>query len=64
MFDVRDIDWTAKTLDIYIDDSLVVNDGPFRDASATGIRSLLLYNFQSPTGGVSEAWWDEIVFLK
>jgi len=53
----RDIDWTAKNFDYYVDSKLVKADIPFRNAAVVNdMDRLYLYNFHSG----SEAWWDDI----
>lgn len=52
----RNIDWTNRTFDFYVGNTLVSADIPFRDAIATEITQLHLYNF-SP----AQSWYDEIV---
>jgi hypothetical protein len=55
--ELRDIDWTGKHYDVWVDGLLRATDVPFRDTSKTSIGRIDLYNYQD-----SEAWWDEIVF--
>ncbi|SKA95114.1 PQQ-like domain-containing protein [Prosthecobacter debontii] len=56
----RNLDWTAKNFDYYVDGTLVKADIPFRNASyADELSQMWLYNFS--TG--SEAWWDDIRVL-
>ncbi len=54
----RNIDWSSKNFDFYVDGQLVTEDIPFRNAySVNSIGSLFLYNYSAN----SEAWWDDIV---
>jgi hypothetical protein len=50
--------WTAKTIDFYVDDSLVQSGIPFRNPGISALTMLNLYNFN-----YAEAWYDEIEFL-
>jgi subtilisin family serine protease len=53
----RDINWVDKNFDYYVDNVLIKEDIPFRNASyADNISSAYLYNY---TPG-AQAWWDEI----
>ncbi len=49
------MDWTAKTSGFFVDNTLRVVGGSFRDTSFTGIKEVILYNHEN-----SDAWWDEI----
>jgi len=52
----KDIDWTYKVFDYYVDGILIKADIPMRNPnSAYGITATYLYNFEN-----SEAWWDQI----
>jgi hypothetical protein len=54
----KNIDFTSKTFDYYVNEVLIKTDIPFRDASIIqNFDRLDLYNF---TEG-SQAWWDEIL---
>lgn len=56
----RDLDWSTKNFDYYVDGALVKADIPFRNPSSVNqISRLWLYNFS--TG--SEAWWDDVRVL-
>ena len=56
----RDIDWTAKNFDYYVNGALVKTNIAFRNASAVaGFDTLYLYNFSTN----SEAWWDDVRVL-
>ncbi len=56
----RDLNWSTKNFDYYVDGSLVKADIPFRNPSSVNqISQLWLYNFS--TG--SEAWWDDVRVL-
>lgn len=56
----RNIDWTNKNFDYYVDNQLIKADIPFRNAAiANRAARLFLYNFDS-----TEAWWDAITVGK
>lgn len=53
----RDMDWTAKNFDYYVNGTLVKADIPFRNpAYVDEVSQLWLYNFSTD----SKAWWDDI----
>jgi subtilisin family serine protease len=53
----RDINWIDKNFDYYVDNVLIKEDIPFRNALyANDITSAYLYNYTSG----AQAWWDEI----
>ena len=53
----RDLDWTAKNFDYYVNGALVKVNIPFRNAAwVDEVSQLWLYNFSTD----SEAWWDDI----
>ena len=52
----RNLDWSAKTFDYYVDGALKKAGIPFRDSAATQVSGLYLYNFSPGT----TAWWDDI----
>ncbi|MDZ4287320.1 MAG: S8 family serine peptidase, partial [Prosthecobacter sp.] len=53
----RDIDWTAKNFDYYVNGTLIKANIPFRNATLVNeVSQLWLYNFS--TG--SDAWWDDV----
>jgi len=55
----RDVDWTLKTFDYYVDGVLVQADIPFRNADiAQQCRLAFAYNYNEDT----DAWWDEVFF--
>ena len=54
--ELRDFDWTARTFDYYVNDTLIHAAAPFRATSATDIRRLDLYSLGAT------AYWDEITF--
>jgi hypothetical protein len=56
--ELRNINWTTKVFDFYINDVLVTAGFSFRSSTAVDITRLDLYNFD--VGGT--AYWDEIVF--
>lgn len=52
----RNIDWTAKNFDYYVNDVLVKADIPMRNAqTVNAIQRLYLYNYE-----IGDAWWDAI----
>ncbi len=54
--EIKDIDWTNKHFDIYIDGNLIQSDFPFRSQASTDIAQVHLYNFSSGSTGN----WDDI----
>jgi subtilisin family serine protease len=56
LVECRDIDWTARTFDYYIDGTLVQRDLGFRSPDATAVNRLDIYNYRAESG----AWWDDI----
>jgi hypothetical protein len=57
--ELKDISWTGKHYDIWVDGTLQSSNVPFRDTSKTSIGRIDLYNYHN-----SQAWWDEIVFYQ
>jgi hypothetical protein len=55
--ELRNFDWTAKTFDYYVNDTLIRAAAPFRTASAADIGRVDLSN-----PGNATAYWDEITF--
>jgi len=55
----REINWSAKTYDLYIDDNLIQSGITFYNTGATNVRYINLFNYN--TG--SQAWWDEIMLF-
>jgi hypothetical protein len=55
--ELRNLDWTAKTFDYYVNGALLRAAAPFRTSSATVIRRLDLFN---PTNAT--VYWDQITF--
>lgn len=53
--EMRNINWTAHTFDIYINNNLVQLNFPFRSATQNDLSRIHLYNFNSATGV-----WDNI----
>lgn len=53
------LDWTAKTIDYYVDDSLVENKIPFRNPAINSLTLLNVYNYDW-----AEAWYDQIEFIR
>ena len=56
LVEMRNINWSAHTFDIYIDNVLVYATFPFRSASVNSLTRLHLYNFNSGSSG----YWDNI----
>ena len=54
--EMRNINWTAHTFDLYVNGVLDTASAPFR-ANISAIGRIDLYNFDSATG-----YWDEILF--
>lgn len=56
----RELDWTTKKFDYYVNGSLVKANIPFRNAASVDeISQLWLYNFSAN----AKAWWDDIRIL-
>ncbi len=55
--ELLNLDWTAKTFDYYVNDTLILAAAPFRVTSANDIGRLDLFN-----PGNATAYWDEITF--
>jgi len=53
-----DLDWSNRTVDFYVDDTLIEEDVPFRNETASAISGLYLYNQSEGVSG-----WDQIEFL-
>ena len=51
------LNWTLRTVDYYVNDSLVMPNIPFCNTSLTALSVLNLYNFDN-----TQAWWDQINF--
>ncbi len=52
----RNIDWTNRTFDFYVDNTLVSSGIPFKNPNAAAITQLHLYNYSS-----AQSWYDEII---
>ncbi|HUT78769.1 MAG TPA: hypothetical protein VM285_13825 [Polyangia bacterium] len=55
--EMRNINWSTKRYDMYVNNVLRSSNVTFRNTSLTSLGRLDLYNFNSST-----AWWDEIGF--
>jgi len=55
----RNINWSAKTFDLYVDNVSVLTGVTFRNTDATSVGKIWLYNFDDST-----AFWDEIEVLQ
>ena len=53
--EMRNINWTAKTYDVYIDGVLISTGLGFRAPANVNMSRIEIYNYHSTT-----AWWDEI----
>ncbi len=53
------LNWSAKTLDYYVNGALVAAAIPFCNPTLTGISTLNLYNYDH-----TQAWWDQIEFVQ
>ncbi len=54
-FEIRNINWTSKTFDLYKDGAAILLGAGFRDPStASSITRIDLHNYNP-----SQAWWDE-----
>jgi hypothetical protein len=56
--ELRNVDWTAKTFDYYVNDTQVGTAIPFQDAGATSIGRLNL----AADAKVMTGYWDQITF--
>ncbi|HEU4717450.1 MAG TPA: T9SS type A sorting domain-containing protein [Bacteroidia bacterium] len=54
--EMRNINWSAHTFDIYIDNNLITTGFAFRSSSENSLTNLNLYNYTSGTFGA----WDNI----
>lgn len=52
------LDWARRTVDFYVNDTLIEQSVPFRGATASSISTIYLYN-----QGNTASWWDKIEFL-
>lgn len=48
--EMRNINYVAKTYDVWVNGSLVQSNFPFRSSSSTNISTVYLYNFSNATG--------------
>jgi len=51
----KNINWTTKTYDFYVNGALKVSAIPFRSQATTSVMELYLYNYNN-----SQAWYDNI----
>jgi hypothetical protein len=59
---LRDIDWEARTYDLYVDCDRVADDVPFADNAGSDLFALELFNLRPTTDfPLTSAWYDEIV---
>ncbi|MCB9299204.1 MAG: T9SS type A sorting domain-containing protein [Lewinellaceae bacterium] len=49
LIEIKDIDWTNKHFDIYINGGLIQSNFPFRSQASTSVSRAYLYNFSSGT---------------
>ncbi|PKP50539.1 MAG: hypothetical protein CVT95_02420 [Bacteroidetes bacterium HGW-Bacteroidetes-12] len=54
--EVQNINWTARTMDIYLDGNLILTAWPFRSTSATTMDRIHLFNLNTAT-----AMYDDII---
>jgi len=54
--ELKDINWTLKTYDLFIDSHLIQENHAFGNSAVADLTTINLYNYQN-----SQAWWDEIV---
>lgn len=52
----RDIDWSSRTFDYYVDGELIERDIRFNSSNVAYVDRLDLYNFSEETS----AWWDDL----
>lgn len=52
----KNINWTTKRFDYYVDGTRLASSIPFRDSTTTSLTRIHFYNFRSAI-----SWWDEIV---
>jgi hypothetical protein len=57
--ELRNIDWTAKTFDFYVDEALIQAGAGFFHTTATSLERIGLY-----TGATFPSYWDEIELLR
>jgi hypothetical protein len=55
--EIRNIDWSAKTLDFWTDGVEYATGVPFRNAAISSVNQMSLFNYNS-----AQAWWDEILW--
>jgi hypothetical protein len=54
--EVQNINWTARTMDIYLDGNLILTSWPFRSTTATSMDRIHLFNLSAAT-----AMYDDII---
>lgn len=54
--EIQNINWTARTMDIYLDGNLILTAWPFRSTSATTMDRIHLFNLSAAT-----AMYDDII---
>jgi len=54
--EVQNINWTARTMDIYLDGNLILTSWPFRSTTATTMDRIHLFNLSAAT-----AMYDDII---
>ncbi|HEY9082742.1 MAG TPA: T9SS type A sorting domain-containing protein [Vicingaceae bacterium] len=54
--EVQNINWTARTMDIYLDGNLILTSWPFRSTTATSMDRIHLFNLNAAT-----AMYDDII---
>ncbi len=54
--EVQNINWTARTMDIYLDGNLILTSWPFRSGTATSMDRIHLFNLSAAT-----AMYDDII---
>lgn len=57
--ELKNIDWTAKTLDVWVNGTLLGSGFAFRGPSVASLTTISLYNYYP-----SQAWWDQILLAR
>jgi hypothetical protein len=61
LLELRNIDWTAKTLDFYVNNTIVQQAARFYSTTPTSLQRIDLYTWSGVSGQLS--YWDEIELL-
>ncbi|MEW6470233.1 MAG: T9SS type A sorting domain-containing protein [Bacteroidota bacterium] len=52
--EARNLNWTARTMDIYVNNALILSAWPFRSATTTAVDRLFIYNLNSSTSNYDQ----------